>query len=181
MQGHVQQQRADHPALGSSLLGRGEPAVLDHPRLQPSGDQFPGRERAELAEQVMMVDPVERRRQVRVEYPPPGRVGALADLVDGLDRVMAATAGPEPVGPRLEPGLPLGLQRVDARACSARSAITGIPSGRRFPPAFGMYTRLTGRGLHAARRRAAARRPARPSPSLPARPSRRPRPSCGQR
>ena len=41
----------DHPALGSSLPGRGEAAVFDHPRLQPSGDQFPGRERAELAEQ----------------------------------------------------------------------------------------------------------------------------------
>ena len=26
---------ADHPALGSSLLGRGEPTVLDHTRLQP--------------------------------------------------------------------------------------------------------------------------------------------------
>ena len=59
-----------------------------------------------------MVDPVERRRQIRVKRPPPGRAGALAHLVDGLDRVMAATAGPEPVRPRLEPCLPLWLQRV---------------------------------------------------------------------
>ena len=43
VQGHVHHQRADHPALGSSLLGRGEPAVLDHARLQPLRDQRPGR------------------------------------------------------------------------------------------------------------------------------------------
>jgi site-specific DNA recombinase len=48
--------RSPHPALGSSLPGRGEPAVFDHPRLQPSGDQFPGRERAKLAEQEGMAD-----------------------------------------------------------------------------------------------------------------------------
>jgi site-specific DNA recombinase len=50
----------DHPALGSSLPGRGEAAVFDHLCRQPSGDQFPGRERAELAEQERMADPVER-------------------------------------------------------------------------------------------------------------------------
>src|SRR5438034_582777 len=50
----------DHPALGGSLPGRGEPAVFGHPRRQPSGDQFPGRERAKLAEQEGMADPVER-------------------------------------------------------------------------------------------------------------------------
>jgi site-specific DNA recombinase len=32
----------DHPALGSSLPGRGEPAILQHPCLQPPADQFPG-------------------------------------------------------------------------------------------------------------------------------------------
>ena len=55
---------------------------------------------------------VERRCQVCVEHPSPPRVFAPGGLVDGLDRVMAATAGPKPVGPRLEPRLPLGLQRV---------------------------------------------------------------------
>ena len=75
----------------------------------------------------------------------------LHDLVDGLDRVVAAAARPKPVGPRLEPGLPLGLQRVDGPApAEHRSTITGIPSGRCFPLAFGMYTRLTGKGVHAA-------------------------------
>jgi hypothetical protein len=60
-----------------------------------------------------MVDPVERRRQVRVEHPPPQRVRAPCDVEDGLDRVMATTAGPKSVGPRLEPCLPLRLQCVD--------------------------------------------------------------------
>ena len=60
-----------------------------------------------------MVDPVERRRQVRVEDPHPLGPLALAGGVDRLDRVVTATAGPESIGSRLEPCLPLGLQRVD--------------------------------------------------------------------
>ncbi len=43
-----------------------------------------------------------------------------------------------------------GSSAAAVRACSALSAITGIPSPRRFPPDFGMKTRLTGLGLHAA-------------------------------
>src|SRR4051794_31422971 len=39
---HVHQQRADHTALGSSLLGRREHPVLNHPGPQPAGDQIPG-------------------------------------------------------------------------------------------------------------------------------------------
>ena len=55
-----------HPALRSSLLGRGEPAIFDHARLQPLRDHSPGGERAELAEDVGMVNPVKRRRQISV-------------------------------------------------------------------------------------------------------------------
>jgi hypothetical protein len=43
-----------------------------------------------------------------------------------------------------------GSSAPAVRACNALSAITGIPSPRRFPPALGMKTRLTGQGLHAA-------------------------------
>jgi hypothetical protein len=39
MQGHVEQHEADHAALRSALLGRGEPLVLDHARPQPPLDQ----------------------------------------------------------------------------------------------------------------------------------------------
>ena len=62
-----------------------------------------------------------------------GRFGLLAldDLEDRLDRVVATAARPEPVGPRLEPRLPLGFQRVDDPCLVALSAITGIPNGRR--------------------------------------------------
>ena len=56
---------------------------------------------------------VERPGQIGVQRPQAFRASALDDLVDGLDRVMAAAARPKPVGPRLEPGLPLGLQRGD--------------------------------------------------------------------
>jgi hypothetical protein len=43
-----------------------------------------------------------------------------------------------------------GSSALTARACNALSAITGIPRPRRFPFAFGMNTRLTGMGRHAA-------------------------------
>jgi hypothetical protein len=59
-----------------------------------------------------VVDPVERCCQVRVQDPRPLRVLALGDGEDRLDRVMTAPTGPETVAPRLEPGLPLGLQRI---------------------------------------------------------------------
>ena len=65
-----------------------------------------------MAKDVGMVDPVERRRQIRVQHPPPLRALAVGGHVDHCDRVMAATAGPKPIRPRLEPRLPLGLQRA---------------------------------------------------------------------
>src|SRR6266487_1414739 len=97
-----------------------------------------------------MAESVECRRQIGVEHPPTFGVGAARRRVDGHDRVVAAPARPKAVRLRLEPGLPLGLQRVDRRACNALSAITGIPSPRRRPLLLGTYTRLTGRGDHGA-------------------------------
>ena len=58
-----------------------------------------------------MADAVKRPGQVRIENPQsPGVL--LGDLKDRFDRVMAAAARPKPVGLRLKPRLPLGLQRV---------------------------------------------------------------------
>ena len=59
-----------------------------------------------------MIDAVERRSQVRVQRPHALGHRAFARVVDGRDRVVAAAARPEPVRSGLEPGLPLGLQRV---------------------------------------------------------------------
>jgi hypothetical protein len=50
--------------------------------------------------------------QVCVEEPLAFDVLAVQRPVDRLDRIMAATARPEPIRSGLEPGLPLGLQRV---------------------------------------------------------------------
>ena len=75
-------------------------------------DHSPRGERAKPHEEVIVIDLVERRRQIRVEHPLALRAFALRNLVDRCDRVMAATTGPKPIGPRLEPRLPLGLQRA---------------------------------------------------------------------
>ena len=102
-----------HAALRSSLLGAMQPTLLDHARLQPLPDHPPGGERAEHGQKVVVGDAVERPGQICVQNPLSFRALALDDLVDRLDRVMAATSGPEPEGPRLEPRRPLGFQRVD--------------------------------------------------------------------
>ena len=113
MEGDVQEQRADHPTLGSSLLGRGEPlALLEHARLQPGADQVPAGKRAEHGEKVVVVDSVERRGQVRVQHPQPFRVLAAHRVEQGLDRVLTASTRPKPIRFGFEPGLPFGFQRV---------------------------------------------------------------------
>ena len=122
-----------------------------------------------------MVDSVERRRQIRVEHPPaasgfcpcsPGRSPRSRHGSHGragTHRTSARTAPPTraPTRPR--------------HALAARGrAITGIPSGRRFPvlPCFGIYTRLTGQALNGSVL-CCTRRPGQswPSGSAPPRPS----------
>ena len=112
VQGDVQQQRTDDPALGSAVHGRREPALIDHPGLEPSGHLFPAGECPQLGQQLGMVDPVERGGQVCVQHPTAVRVTSPHRAIDRLDRILTTTSGPEPVGPRLEPCLPLRLQRV---------------------------------------------------------------------
>jgi len=109
----------DHPALRSTFLGGGEPAVLDHPGLQPLPHHSPSGERAQRGTDVHMVEPVERRLQVGVQHPQTLRVGAAGHRVDRHDRVVTATTRPEPVRLRFEPGLPLGFQRVDRQGLKA--------------------------------------------------------------
>ena len=55
-----------HPALWAALLGRSEPALVDHSRFQPLLDPSPGGEGAELDEEVGMINAVERGGQVAI-------------------------------------------------------------------------------------------------------------------
>ncbi len=111
--GYLLRGRSPHAALWSSLLGRREAlARFEHPRLQPTGDHSPGGEAADRLQQVVVVDVVERPSQIRVQDPHPSRIPARQGAVDGLDRVMAAAARPEPIRSGLESGLPLGFQCV---------------------------------------------------------------------
>src|SRR5258707_9457887 len=102
----------DNSALGSTFFSRREPFPgLEHPCPQPPGDHSPRGETAERLEKVLVADLVDRARQVRVKNPHPRGLPAQG-LEQRLDRIMAAAARPEPIRPGLEPGLPLGLQRV---------------------------------------------------------------------
>lgn len=71
-------------------------------------------------EWVIMINAVDRRRQIRFERPPSPGVGTPGDVEDGLDRVVAATARPKPVGLRFEPCFPLGFA-PPARRCASRA------------------------------------------------------------
>src|SRR5262249_7781679 len=103
---------ADHPALGSSLLGWAESTFFDHAGLQPLLDLLPGRKRAEMTEQSSMIDAVECLCQVGVKAPLAARVGTPRHLEDCLDRVLAAATWPEAIDLRLKSRLPLGFQRA---------------------------------------------------------------------
>ena len=98
--------------LSARLASAYDQARLEHPRRQPRPDHFPAGKGPDRRQQVRMVELVERRGQVRVKGPYSCGPAALARVVDRLDRVLAAAARPEPVGPGFEPGLPLRLQRV---------------------------------------------------------------------
>src|SRR6266511_4266682 len=111
MERHVQHQRAEHAALGSSLLSRCEGSVFDHPGFQPAPDHVPGGKRPERVEKPEVVDVVERRRQVGVYDPCPPAVALQGGEQRG-DRIGAATARPKPIRLGFQPGLPLGLQRM---------------------------------------------------------------------
>ncbi len=66
-----------------------------------------------------MVDLVKCRLKVRVQRPHPPAGRPPGGDIDSLDRVPAASAGPKPIGSRLKPCLPLGLQRVDRQGLQA--------------------------------------------------------------
>jgi site-specific DNA recombinase len=126
-----------HPALGSTLLGRGEPTILDHARLKPLPHQTPTREGAQRPADVVMAESVECRRQIGVEHPQPFGVSAAGRGVDGHDRVMAAPARPKPIALGLEPGLPLGLQCVDRQGLQRPVGDHGNPEPAAAPVALG--------------------------------------------
>ena len=119
VQGHVEEQWADHSPLRSPGLGWGEPASIHGPGHEPLPDQTPGGEGAERGHQPVVVDAVERRRQVRVEHPHTLRVLPVERAVDGPDRVVTAAAGPKAVRLRLEPRFPLGFQCTQCHGLQA--------------------------------------------------------------
>src|SRR5260370_27594276 len=97
-----------YAALRSSLLGRSEPFPrLEHARLQPLSDHPASREAADCLEQVSVVDPVERRRQVCVKRPYTPGLRAFACLVDSTNRILATAARPGPIPSDCKPCLPL--------------------------------------------------------------------------
>ena len=132
--------------------------AFSHCRTSPRAGNVP----SDCAD-VIMVEPVECRRQVGVEHPQTLRVGAARRRVDGHDRVVAATARPKPVGLRLEPGLPLGFQRVDRQGLQAPVGDHGNSERATTPVALGHIHPLDRAGRPRLASGAAPSRPVRPS------------------
>jgi hypothetical protein len=101
VQGDVQQDRTEHPALGNSLHGRSKPlSGFEHTRCQPRPDHAAGREITERHHKPVVVDPIERRRQIRVQNPCP--LGVLvAGLGAGAGQLL--TEGVQGIGGTSEP------------------------------------------------------------------------------
>ena len=115
----------DDAALRGSLIGRRVPAFIDRSCFQPGTDLFPGGEHSEALQQEVMIDFIERRFQVGVEYPVPFRAFRRDGLVDHLDRVVASAPRPESILLRVQPGFPLWLQ------CAAHPLLLGAVSDNR--------------------------------------------------
>lgn len=62
-----------------------------------------------------MIDSVECGGQIRVQRPHTLTCRAASGHKDGLNRVLAAAAGPKPIGSGFEPGLPLRFQCTDGQ------------------------------------------------------------------
>src|SRR4051812_29420795 len=113
MESNVEQEGTDHAALRCSFLGGGETLLLDDSGFQPSGDHSSCRKGSQHLNEVNVIDAVECRCQVRVQYPLPLRGLPVRDREYRLDRILTSPARSEPIGLRLEPGFPFGLQRID--------------------------------------------------------------------
>ena len=111
VQCHVHQARADHPALRSSSPdGANRPSSItpafSYRRTSPRAGKDPSEPRmcSWLSRSNAASGSASNTHRRLASLRPP--------WWDGHDRVMAATAGPEAVGLRLEPGLPLRFQRA---------------------------------------------------------------------
>ena len=125
-----------------------------------------------------MIDPVERRRQVRVEHPQP--LGSLAAALRVWKIASIASWQPRPGRNPYDFGSNRashsGSSALTTRACSTGRRSRESRVGAAFRCAFGMYTRLTGTGLPRLGGALHRSRPARPwppavsatSPSMPA-------------
>ena len=80
-----------------------------------------------------MVDPVERRRQVRVQDPPRLGLAPLATLKMAPIASWQPRPGRNPYDLGSNRASHSGSNAFTTRACNTLSRITGIPSGRRFP------------------------------------------------
>ena len=138
VQGHVHQHGADHPALRAAPLGRGEPALIDHARLQPVPRPFPWRGkcragRGDEHDRCGRTRRPSRRRaptracrsyRVRSRRWPASRPGSSGPA--GTHTIWTQTGPPTRVPARPTSGPAAPCRR--SRECRAR-AVSRLPSG----------------------------------------------------
>jgi hypothetical protein len=111
MEGDVEEERANYPALRGSFRRWVEHRSVEIAGFEPLLDQLPTRHRADGREQKRMVDVVKGTLNVRIHDPLPLSVWGRHE-VDHLDGIVAAPSRTESVAGGLEPGLPRWFQRI---------------------------------------------------------------------
>src|SRR5258708_8384884 len=107
MQSHILQQRADDGAWWGSSFIFVDSSIFHVACFEPLLDEFPCREAVDGLEQEFMVDVVEGRRDVSVQYP--HFLLVASNRVDFFQRVVAASTRAEPIAYPFEPGFPEGF------------------------------------------------------------------------
>src|SRR5262245_2779874 len=111
VEGHIQQQRANHTSLRGAVRGGVEGTIFQVSCLEPLSNEFLSWNVTEGLKKERMVDVVKSPLNVRIDDPLLPLVGP-SEAVDLGDGIVASTPRSEAITAALELGLPVGFQGI---------------------------------------------------------------------